>query len=175
MKWSLMAKINVGVESVTSLHNRLARCKYHEGEEVFEWLAKMAGIYTQLRTAGVPVPDLEMKHRAMSLIAEAQTWGAMAHLLGTGDHVSYREWQAAMLQKAEVFEQNGVMPGQTLADNLYGRRNEHKGAFQATGLQQTFRGSGFANRKGGFGRHRGSVTIERGRAMGILSQRGFIP
>ena len=34
----------------------------------------------------------------MSLIAEAQTWGTMVHLLGTGDHVSYRDWQAAMLR-----------------------------------------------------------------------------
>ena len=75
-----------------------------------------------------------------------------------GDHVSYRDWQAAMLRKEEEFKQN-----------------EQKGAFQATALQQTFRGPGFSNRRVGFGRHRGSVTIERGRAMGILGQRGFIP
>ena len=73
---------------MASLHNRLSKCKYNEGEEVFEWLARLASIFTQLRTAGVPVPDLEMKHRAMSLIADAQTWGAMAHLLGTGDGIN---------------------------------------------------------------------------------------
>ena len=47
----------------------------------------------------------------MSLIADANTWGAMAHLLSTGDGISYREWQAAMLKKEEEFEQNGVMAG----------------------------------------------------------------
>ena len=108
--------------------------------------------------SGAPVPDLEMKHRAMGLIAEAQTWGAMAHLLGTGDNISYREWQAAMLKKEEEFEQNGVMAGQTLADNLYGKRNDNEAAFQATTIHQTFRGSGFTNRRGGFGMNRGSFT-----------------
>ena len=110
--------LNVGAESVASLHNRLSKCKYNEGEEVFEWLARLASIFTQLRTAEAPVPDLEMKHRAMSLIADAQTWGAMAHLLETGDGISYRQWQVAMLKKEEEFEQNGVMTGQTLANDL---------------------------------------------------------
>ena len=45
-----------------------------------------------------------------------------------------------MLKKEDEFEQNRVMAGQTLADNLYGRRNENKRAFQATALHQTFRG-----------------------------------
>ena len=85
--------LNVGAESIASLHNRLAKYKYNEGEEVFEWLARSASIFTQLRTVVAPVPDLEMKHRAMSLIADAHTWGAMAHLLGTGDNISYRQWQ----------------------------------------------------------------------------------
>ena len=93
---------------MASLHNRLSKCVYREGEEVFDWLARLANIFSQLRAAGSPVPDLEMKHRAMSLIADAQTWGAMAHLLGTGDGVSFRQWQAAMLKKEEEFDQNGV-------------------------------------------------------------------
>ena len=50
--------LNVGAESVSSLHNWLARCKYNKGEEVLEWLAKLVGIYTQLRTVGAPVPHL---------------------------------------------------------------------------------------------------------------------
>ena len=58
--------LNIGAESVSSLHTRLAKCKYVEGEEVFSWLARLAEINTQLKTAGAPVPDLEMKHRAMS-------------------------------------------------------------------------------------------------------------
>ena len=98
----------------------------------------MANIFAQLRAAGSPVPDLEMKHRAMSLIADAQTWGAMAHLLGTGDGVSFRQWQAAMLKKEEEFDQNGVMSGQKLANDLYGKREENEGVFQATTIHQTF-------------------------------------
>ena len=78
------------------------------------------------------------------------------HLLGTGDGRSYREWQAAMLKKEEEFEQNGVMAGQTLANELYGKREENEGAFQATTIHQTFRGSGFGSRRGGFGRNRGA-------------------
>ena len=117
----------IGYRSVT---------KYNKGEEVFEWLARWASIFTQLRTAGAPVPNLEMKHRAMSLIADAQTWGAMAHLLGTGDGISYRQWQAVMLnynyKKEEEFKQNGVMTGQTLANDLYGKREDSEAAFQAT-------------------------------------------
>ena len=58
---------NMDAESVSTLYNRLVRCKNNEGNEVFEWLETLAGIYTQLRVAGAPVPDLEMKHRAMSL------------------------------------------------------------------------------------------------------------
>ena len=80
--------LNVGAENVSSLHNRLSKYKYNEGEEGFEWLTRLASIFTQLRTAGAPVPDLEMKHRAMRLIADAHTWGAMAHLLGTGDNIA---------------------------------------------------------------------------------------
>ena len=63
----------------------------------------------------------------------------MAHLLGTGDGISYRQWQAVMLKKEEEFEQNGVMAGQTLANDLYGKREESEGAFQATTIHQTFR------------------------------------
>ena len=87
-------------------------------------LARLASIFTQLRKAGAPVPDLEMKRRAMSLIADKQTWSAMAHLLGTGDGISDRQWQPAMLKKEEEFDQNGVMAGQTLVNDLYGKRGE---------------------------------------------------
>ena len=158
--------LNIGAESVSSLHTRLAKCKYVEGEEVFSWLARLAEINTQLKTAGAPVPDLEMKHRAMSLISEAHTWGAMAHLLGTGDGVSYAQWQIAMLKKEEELEQNGIMSGQTLADDLYGRKVEGEGAFPATTLHQTFRGSGFQQR-GRIGR-----GISRG-GQRMAPQRGF--
>ena len=48
----------------------------------------------------------------------------MAHLLGAGDGISYRDWQAAMLKKEEEFEQNGVMAGQTLAMNYMVKRGE---------------------------------------------------
>ena len=97
----------------------------------------------------------------------------MAHLLGTGDGVSYRQWQAAMLKKEEEFEQNGVMTGQTLANDLYGKREDSEAAFQATTMHQTFRGSGFGNRRGGFGRNRGSFNQGRGRVMNTNVQRGF--
>ena len=75
------------------LGRRLAACKYTEGEEIFEWLAKLDGIYAQFRAAGAEVPDLEKKHRAMGLISEAPVWGSMAHLLGTADGVSYTDWR----------------------------------------------------------------------------------
>ena len=90
----------------------------------------------------------------------------MAHLLGTGDNISYRQWQVAMLKKEEEFEHSGVMAGQTLVDNLYGKRDDNKGAFQATTIHQTLRGSGFPNRRG-FGRNRGTFTRGRGRIMGM--------
>ena len=97
----------------------------------------------------------------------------MAHLLGTGDGISYRDWQAAMLKKEEEFEQNGVMAGQTLANELYGKREENEGAFQATTIHQTFRGSGFGSRRGGFGRNRGAINRGRGRMINNNAQRGF--
>ena len=67
--------LRTGAESVASLSRRLAACKYAEGEEVFEWLARLDGIFAQFRAAGAEVPDLEKKHRAMGLISEVQIWG----------------------------------------------------------------------------------------------------
>ena len=75
----LFLRMAMGAESVASLGRRLAVCKYAEGEEIFEWLAKLDGIYAQFRAAGAEVPDLEKKHRAMGLISEAPIWGSMAH------------------------------------------------------------------------------------------------
>ena len=112
--------LRTGAESVASLGRRLAACKYAEGEEVFEWLARLDGIFAQFRAAGAEIPDLEKKHRAMGLISEAPIWGSMAHLLGTADGVSYTDWREAMLRKEEEFEQNGSMAGQKLADELHG-------------------------------------------------------
>ena len=94
----------------------------------------------------------------------------MAHLLGTGDNITYRQWQAAMLKKEEEFEQNGVMAGKTLANDIYWKREESEGAFQATTIHQTFRESGFGNRRRGFGRNRGSFNQGRGRMMNTHTQ-----
>ena len=44
--------LRTGAESVASLSRRLTACKYAEGEEIFEWLAKLDGIYAQFRAAG---------------------------------------------------------------------------------------------------------------------------
>ena len=157
--------MRTGAESLATLNRRLAACKYQQGEEVFEWLAKLDAIYAQFRAAGGPIPDLEKKHRAIGLISDVPIWGSMAHLLGTADAVSYTEWREAMLRKEEEFEQNGVMSGQKLADELYGFRNPQENALPATTLHQKFRGSGF----------RGGRLIPRGwgtNRMGVAS-RGF--
>ena len=135
--------LRTGAGSVSSLNRRLAASKYQQGEEVFEWIAKLDSIYAQFRAAGAEIPDQEKKHRAMGLISNAPTWGSMAHLLGTSDAVSYTEWRQAMLRKEEEFEQNGEMSGQKLADELYGMRRPQENALPATTLHQTFRGSGF--------------------------------
>ena len=37
--------LRTGAESVASLGRRLAACKYAEGEEIFEWLARLDSIY----------------------------------------------------------------------------------------------------------------------------------
>ena len=144
--------LRTGAGSVSSLNRRLAACTYQQGEEVFEWLAKLDSIYAQFRAAGAEIPDQEKKHRAMGLISDVPTWGSMAHLLGTSDAVSYTEWREAMLRKEEEFEQNGEMSGQKLADELYGVRQPQENALPATTLHQTFRGSGF----------RGGRVIPRG-------------
>ena len=89
--------LRTGAESVASLGTRLAASKYAEGGEIFEWLAKLDGIYAQFRAAGAEVPDLEKKHRAMGLISEAPIWGSMAHLLGTADGVSYMDWRLSLI------------------------------------------------------------------------------
>ena len=160
--------LRIGGENVSTLHLRLAACKYVEGEEVFAWLGRLGAIFAQFHAAGAPIQDLDKKHRAMSLIAEARTWGAMSHLLGTGDGVSYEDWKTAMLAKEEEFEQNGAMSGQQLANDLYGHKDEHEGAFPATTLHQTYRGSGFGYRgsayqRGGFQRAQGQRAGQRGR------------
>ena len=186
--------LRTGAESLATLNRRLAACKYQQGEEVFEWLAKLDAIYAQFRAAGGPIPDLEKKHRAIGLISDVPIWGSMAHLLGTADAVSYTEWREAMLRKEEEFEQNGVMSGQKLADELYGFRNPQENELPATTLHQTFRGSGFrggrfiprgwgANRMGiasrGLGRSFQTVSSGRNRGFsqsreeaGPVSQRG---
>jgi len=174
--------LRTGAESVASLGRRLAACKYAEGEEIFEWLAKLDGIYAQFHAAGAEVPDLEKKHRAMGLISEAPIWGSMAHLLGTADGVSYTDWREAMLRKEEEFEQNGSMAGQKLADELHGVRGYTENALPATALHQTFRGSGFrsgrliprgwGSRSSGFGQQ----SMGRGRTgppAGHFSSRGM--
>ena len=38
--------------SVASLNRRLAASTYKEGEEIFEWLAKLDGIYANLKLRG---------------------------------------------------------------------------------------------------------------------------
>ena len=135
--------LRTGVESVATLNRRLAACKYVEGAEIFEWLAKLDGIYAQFKAAQAEIPDQEKKHRAMGLISDVPIWGSMAHLLGTSDAVSYTDWREGMLRKEEEFEINGVMAGQKLADELYGMRLPQESALPATALHQTFRGSGF--------------------------------
>ena len=45
--------LRTGAESVASLGRRLAACKYAEGEEVFEWLARLDRIFAQFRAAGL--------------------------------------------------------------------------------------------------------------------------
>ena len=166
--------LNLNAESLSTLHLRLAACKYVEGEEVFAWLARLAAIFAQFQAAGSPIPDLEKKHRAMSLISEARMWGAMSHLLGTGDNVSYKDWQTAMLRKEEEFEQNGCISGQGLADNLYGKKDGTEGVFQATALHQTYRGSGFNSRASGFGRGRNQFNRNMRGRMAIGPRAGFV-
>ena len=118
----------------------MAACKYVEGEEIFEWLAKLDGIYAQFKAARAEIPDQEKKPRAMGLISDVPIWGSMARLLGTSDAVSYTDWREGMLRKEEEFEINGVMAGQRLADELYGMRLPQESALPATTLHQTFRG-----------------------------------
>ena len=74
---------------MSSLNRRLAACTYQQGEEVFEWLAKLDSIYAQFKAAEAEIPDQEKKHRAMGLISDVPTWSSMAHLLGTSDALSY--------------------------------------------------------------------------------------
>ena len=59
--------LRMGGESVSTLHLRLAACKYAEGEEVFAWLARLGAIFAQFQAAGAPIQDLEKKHRACLL------------------------------------------------------------------------------------------------------------
>ena len=117
-----------------------------------------------------------MKHRAMSLISIVPIWGLMAHLLGAGGGVSYREWKEQMMRKEEVFKQNGQIAGQQLADEFYGHKATDV-ASPATALHRTFRGSGFFNR--GRAIHRGGAqtrgVFSRGSAQfnrGNLVNRG---
>ena len=51
--------LRTGAESVATLNRRLAACKYIEGGEVFEWLAKLDGIYAQFKAARAEIPDQE--------------------------------------------------------------------------------------------------------------------
>ena len=138
--------LRTGSESVASLHKRLANCTYSEGEEIFAWIAQLDGIFTQFKAANAEVVDLEKKHRAMGLLLGVPMWGSMAQLLGTGDAVSYFDWKQAMLSKEEEFDLNGTMSNQTLADDLYARKMPSEGAFPATAMHQTFRGSGYVQR-----------------------------
>ena len=51
--------LRTGAESVPTLNMRLAVCKYQQGKEIFEWLAKLDSIYAQFRAARAEIPDLE--------------------------------------------------------------------------------------------------------------------
>ena len=165
-----------GTESLATLQMRLANCRYQQGEEIFSWLARLDNIFSQFRAAGSPLDDAEMKHRAMSLISTVPIWGFMAHLLGAGGGVSYREWKQQMMRKEEEIKQNGQIAGKQLADELYGHKATDV-ASPATALHQTFRGSGFSDR--GRAIHRGGAqtrgVFSRGRAWfnrGNLVNRG---
>ena len=71
-EWLGVLFLSVGAESVASLHNWLSKCKFITCTRERKYLNGLPDwhicIFTQLRTAGAPVPDLEMKHSAMSEI-----------------------------------------------------------------------------------------------------------
>ena len=71
--------LRTGAGSVVTLNRKLVACKYQNGEESFEWLARLDSVYAQFRAV---VADLEKKHRRMQLIFDAPIWGFMALLLG---------------------------------------------------------------------------------------------
>ena len=60
--------LKAGAKSVASLHTWLAACHYAEGHEIFEWIARLDGIFTHFKAADAPLQDLEKKHRAMGLM-----------------------------------------------------------------------------------------------------------
>ena len=165
--------LRTGSESVATLQKRLTSCTYTSGEDIFSWIARLDGIFTQFKAANSEIPDLEKKHRAMGLLVGVPMWGPMAQLLGTGDHISYFAWKQAMLAKDEELDLNGEMTNQELADELYGQRTLGERAFPATAIHQTFRGSGFIQRGGAQARGRTGMHM-RGvsRAHGSNLARG---
>ena len=48
-------------ENIATLHRRLAACTYMQGGEIFEWIARLDAIFTQLKAAGKEVADAEKK------------------------------------------------------------------------------------------------------------------
>ena len=157
--------LQTGSESIATLHRRLAACKYTQGEEIFEWIARLDAIYTQFKAAGKEVADAEKKHRAMGLLMGIPMWGSMAQLLGTSDEVTYFRWKQQMLRKEEELDLNGFMSGQELANELYAQKSAGDVAMPATTMHQTFRGSGFSQR--------GRSAVQRGRtARTVLSYGG---
>ena len=53
---------------------------YANGKDIFSWIAKLRGIFTQFKAANSEVPDLEKKHRAMGLLV---VWSAYVGVDGT--------------------------------------------------------------------------------------------
>ena len=138
--------LHTDVEHLRTLEKRLNSCLLRDNEDLFEWAARIDGIYAQFVAAGAAKTDQEMKHRAMSLVGER--WESFAHLLGTSNEVSYVQWQTAMLRKEEERAETGTASRQSLADELYGKkRNNAEGALnfpaKATVMHQSWRGSGF--------------------------------
>ena len=69
--------LQTGAESAATLNRRLAASTYKEGEEIFEWLVRLDGIYAQFRAVRVEIPDQEKKHRVMGLISDVPVWGSI--------------------------------------------------------------------------------------------------
>ena len=49
--------LRTGAKSVSTLNMRLAACKYQQGEEIFEWIAKLDSIYAQFWVARAEISE----------------------------------------------------------------------------------------------------------------------